>query len=55
MSYYDPYLNSLINTDDSPAGIRAMPLQQSSNSNYRIIAYSSRTLTPTEQNHSQLE
>ena len=55
MSYYDPSLNSLINTDDSPVGIRAMLLQQSSNSSYRIIAYSSRTLTPTEQNYSQLE
>ena len=54
MSYYDPSLNSLINTDDSPVGIRAMLLQQSSNSSYRIIAYSSRTLTPTEQNYSQL-
>ena len=55
MSYYDPSLNSLIITDDSPVGISAILLQQSSDSSYRIIAYSSRTHTPTKQNYSQLE
>ena len=55
MSYYDPSLNSLIITDARPVGISALLLQQSSDSIYRIIAYSSRTLTPTEQNYSQLE
>ena len=55
MSYYDPSLNSLIITDASPVGISAILLQQPSDSSYRIIAYSSRTLTPTEQNYSQLE
>ena len=55
MSYYVPSLNSLIITDASPVGISAILLQQSSDSSYRIIAYSSRTLTPIEQNYSQLE
>ena len=55
MSYYDPSLNSLIITDANPVGISAILLQQSSDSSYRIIAYSSRTLTPTEQNYSKLE
>ena len=55
MSYYDLSLNSLIITDASPIGISAILLQQSSDSSYRIIAYSSGTLTPTEQNCSQLE
>ena len=55
MSYYDLILNSLIITDASPVGISAILLQQSSDSSYHIIAYSSRTLTPTEQNYSQLE
>ena len=55
MSYYDPSLNPLIITDASPVGISAIRLQQSSDSSYRIIAYSSLTLTPTEQNYSQLE
>ena len=54
-SFYDPSLNSLIITDASPVGISAILLQQSSNSSYRIIAYSSRTLTHTEQHYSQLE
>ena len=54
MSYCDPSLNSLIIADASPAGISAILLEQSSDSSYRIIAYSSRTLTPTEQNYSQL-
>ena len=92
ISYYDRSLNSLIITDTSPVGIRAMPLdtgrklnvhktfgrrpgrllnvlctfnlrpvprgillQQSFDSSYRIIAYSSHTLTSIEQNYSQLE
>ena len=55
MSYYDPSLNSLIITDASPVGISAILLQQSSDSSYRIIAYSSRTVTPIEQNYIQLE
>ena len=55
MSYYDPSLNSLIITDASPAGVSAILLQQLSDSSYRIIAYSSRALTPAEQNYSQLE
>ena len=55
MSYYDPSLNSLIITDASPVGISAILLQQSSDSKYSIIAYSSCTLTPIEQNYSQLE
>ena len=50
MFYYDPSLNSMIITDASPVGISAILLQQSSDSSYRIIAYSSRTLTATEQN-----
>ena len=45
----------MIITDASLVGISAILLQQSSDSSYSIIAYSSRTLTPTEQNHSQLE
>ena len=55
MSCYDPSFNSLIITDACPVGISAILLQQSSHSIYCIIAYSSRTLTPTEQNYSQLE
>ena len=55
MSYYDPSLNYLIITDASPVGVSAMLLQQLSDSSYRIIAYSSRALTPAEQNYSQLE
>ena len=50
MFYYEPSLNSMIITDASPVGISAILLQQSSDSSYRIIAYSSRTLTATEQN-----
>ena len=34
----------------SPACVSAMLLQQSSCSSYGVIAYSSRVLTPTEQN-----
>ena len=45
----------MIITDASTVRISAILLQQSSDSSYRIIAYSSRTLTPTEQNYSQLE
>ena len=59
MSYYDPSLNSLIITDASPVGISAIVLQQlysfTFDSSYCIIAYSSCTLTPTEQNYRQLE
>ena len=55
MSYYDPSLNALTVTGASPVGISATLLQQPSDSSYRIFAYSSRTLTPTEQNYSQLE
>ena len=55
MSCYDSSLNSLIITDASPIGISATLLQQSSNSSYRIAAYSSRTLTSAEQNCNQLE
>ena len=55
MSYYDRSLNSLIITDASPVVISATLLKQLSDSSYPIIAYSSRTLTPTEQNYSQLE
>ena len=55
MFYYDPSLYSLIITDVSPVGITAILLQQSSDSSYRILAYWSHTLTPTEQNYSQLE
>ena len=55
MSYYHSSLNSLIITDASTVGISVILLQQSSDSSYRIIAYSSHTLTPTEQNYSQLE
>ena len=55
MSYYDPSLNSLIITDASPVVvISAILLKQSSDSSCRIIAYLSRTLTPTEQNCSEL-
>ena len=50
MSYYDPSLNYLIITDASPVGVSAILLQQLSDSSYRIIAYSSRALTPAEQN-----
>ena len=45
----------MIITDASTVRISAILLQQPSDSSYRIIAYSSRTLTPTEQNYSQLE
>ena len=45
----------MVITDASPVGISVILLQQSSDSSYRIIAYSSRTLTPKEQNCSQLE
>ena len=55
MSYYGPFLNSLIILDASPAGISATLLQQLSDISYNIIAYSRRTVTPTEQNYSQLE
>ena len=55
ISYYDSSFNSLIITHACPVGISAILLQQSSDSIYCIIAYSSRTLTPTEQNYSQLE
>ena len=55
MFYYDPSLNFLIITDASPIGISAILLQQSSDSSYRIITYSSRIRTPIEQNYSQLE
>ena len=55
MSYYGSFLNSLIIIDASPAGISVTLLQQSSDISYSIIAYSSRTVTPTEQNYSQLE
>ena len=41
--------------DASPVDISATLLQQSSDSGYRIVAYSSRTLSPTEQNYSQLK
>ena len=52
ISYYDPSLNYLIITDASPVGISAILLQQSSDRSYRVIVYSSRTITPTEQNWS---
>ena len=55
MSYYGPFLNSLIILNASPAGISATLLQQLSDISYNIIAYSRRTVTPTEQNYSQLE
>ena len=55
MSYYDSSLNYFTITDASTVGISAILLQQSSDSSYRIIAYSSRTLTRTEENYSQLE
>ena len=45
MSYYDLSLNYLIIT---AVGISAILLQQSSGSSYRIIAYSSHTLIPTD-------
>ena len=59
VSYDGPSLNSLIITDASPVGISAIVLQQlysfTFDSSYCIIAYSSCTLTPTEQNYRQLE
>ena len=55
LSYFDESKETCIYTDKSPFGISAIPLQKSTDDDYKVISYSLRALTETEQRYSQLE
>ena len=55
LSYFDECKETCIYTDASPFGILAILLQKSTDDDYKVISYSSRALTETEQRYSQLE
>ena len=56
MSYLDTQKRSMIIVDGSPVGISAIFAQREHNSsNYHIVAYASRTLTPVERRYSQTD
>ena len=56
MSYFTPTKDTTIVTDAGPCGVSAILLQHSPNiEDYRVIAYSSRSLTDVERRYSQIE
>lgn len=56
IAYYDPKKETTIYTDASPVGISAVIIQNTPNKDdHKLISYSSRALTPTEQRYSQIE
>ena len=56
VAYYDPRKETTVYTDASPVGIAAVIIQNTANKeDHKLISYSSRSLTPTEQRYSQIE
>ena len=56
IAYYDPTKETTIYTDASPVGISAVIIQNTPNKkDHKLISYSSRALTQTEQRYSQIE
>ena len=55
MSYFDENKETFLYTDASPYGVPAVLLQKSANKESKVISYSSRALTETEQIYSQME
>ena len=56
VGYYDPEKETTVYTDASPFGISAVIIQNTPNKgDHKLISYSSRALSPTEQRYSQIE
>lgn len=52
---YDPAARSKVSADASSFGLGAVLLQQKDNTNWRLVAYTSRSLTETERRYAQIE
>lgn len=56
VGYFDPNKETVVYTDASPVGISAVIVQNTAHKkDHKLISYSSRSLTPTEQRYSQIE
>lgn len=56
ISYFDDRKETILYTDASPVGLSAILIQKTTGQNdEKIVAYSSRALTETEKNYSQIE
>jgi hypothetical protein len=55
MSYYNQYAETNIIVDASPYGLGAILTQKQISSEFRPVAYASRTLTPVERRYSHTE
>ena len=53
--HYDPRLNIFLECDASPHGLGVVLTQETSNGDFKPVAYASRMLSATEQKYSQLE
>ena len=54
MSYFDPKKFTTLITDAGPSDVSAILFQHTNDSDYRPVAYSSRSLSEVEQRYSQL-
>ena len=56
LSYFDPKKETTVYTDASPVGVSAVIVQNTpTKQDHKLISYTSRSLTPTEQRYSQIE
>ena len=55
MAYYNPSVETVVIVDGSPVGAGAILTQKQIDASFRLVAYGSKALTPTQSKYSQTE